>query len=129
MTNTERLPRVEAVFNVIAREGGFRRLLRSFDLGVRTSFDLEIESYYGNKMWLRVTPVREEVNLDPRHSEVYLINHAEAVFITGEDGDEIMERPPVEVWASINTDVLVGGMPAGTLKMWEHVLSSQQLGA
>jgi hypothetical protein len=120
---------VEAEFNIIAREGGFRQLLRSFDLGVRTSFDLEIKSYYGITMWLRVTPVREEVNLNPRHQEVYLINRGEAVFITEEDGEEILDKPPVVVWASINTAVHVGGMPAGTLKMWEHVLSTQQLGA
>lgn len=130
MSSTERLPRVEAVFNVVAPEGGFRRRLRSLDLGQRDHLDLEIENpAHGVRMWLRVVPNREESILHPKHSEVYIINQASAVFIDDEYGNELPKRPVVDVWVSINTDVEIGGMPAGTLKYWEHQPDTDQIGA
>ena len=129
MKDTERLPRVEARFTVIAPEGGFRRQLRSIDVGATTFLDIKVENLYGPPMWLRVTPVREEITLDPTHNSVYLFNKAHAVFINDEGGSETTNTPVVEVFAEINTEVQVVGMPAGTLKMWDYSLDSHQLGA
>lgn len=130
MENTESLQRVEATFMVLAPEGGFRRQLRSFDIGARNSVDVEIENQYGQTMWLRIYPDREEVVLDPHHDELYLFNKASAVFIDGPGGGEIIDKPVTDVWVSINTDVQIGGMPAGTLKMWNLSLDTHhQIGA
>lgn len=128
MDHTDSLPRVEAEFMVLAPEGGFRRPLRSFDVGVRHFLDIEVENPYGQKMWLRIAPDRNEVVLDPKYDELYLFNKASAIFITEKDGEELTDKPAVDVWVSINTDVEIEGMPAGRLKMWE-IPHSHQLGA
>lgn len=130
MTDTERLPRVEAVFNVLAPPGGFRRRLRSLDLGHWDHLDVEIEDPgYGIRMWLRVIPNRDEAILHPKHSEVYIFNAATAIFIDEENGNELPKRPVVDVWVSINTAVQIAGMPAGTLKYWEHYPETNEIGA
>lgn len=129
MDRTDRLPRVEAEFTVLAPEGGFRRPLRSFDVGVRHFLDIEVENLYKQRMWLRITPDRNEVVLDPQHDELYLFNKASAIFITEMNGEELTDKPAVDVWVSINTDVEIGGTSAGELKMWEISLDTHQLGA
>lgn len=128
---TERLPRVEARFNVIAPEGGFKRQLRSFDIGARASLDIEIEDIHGLRHWLRITPrLKEHVALSPISSSVYIFTEAQGIFIDSENGEGILTRPVVDVWMEINTEVQVVGMPAGTLKMWEHAgFDIRQLGA
>lgn len=129
MSITGRLPRVEARFNVVAPEGGYRRMLRSYDIGQRSWLDVEVDNLYGNgTFWLRITPDREEVVVDPKHDEVYLINKAMANFIDPRTGEEDSSRPAVEVWLNINTSVEVHGMPAGTLKMWELPLDISKIG-
>lgn len=129
MGHTDRLPRVEAEFLVLAPEGGYRRQLRSFDVRARDTLDIEIENEYRQKMWLRVYPERDEVVLDPRHAELYLFNKASAVFIDGPGGEELTDKPLTDVWVSINTDVQIEGMPAGTLKMRNLSIDTHQLGA
>lgn len=127
---TERLPRVEAKFTVLAQEGGMRRRLRAIDLGRHTSIDIEVEDpSSGIRMWLRVVPVREEIVLDPAHDEIYIFNHANALFIERDGGRELPDKPLVDVWMNVNTQVQAGGTPAGTLKMWEYSLGSHQIGA
>ena len=130
MSNPHGLPRVEARFNVVAPEGGFRRMLRSYELGQRDWLDIEVDNLYGaENFWLRVTPNRDEVVIDPKHEEVYIINEAVANHLDHESGEEIRDRPPVEVWLNINTSVQVRGMPAGTLKMWDLPHDLSQIGA
>jgi hypothetical protein len=129
LERTERLPRVEARYHIKTPEGGFRRLLRSFDVGELDSLDIKIESIYGTIRWLRVTPVREEVILDPKYPALYLFNKADAIFVTDEGGSELADSPVVEVWMEINTEVHVGDATAGTLKMWEYSIDTHQLGA
>lgn len=126
MRNTERLPRVEARFTVIAPAGGYQRQLRMLDLGTRTSIDVHVVNGDGVRMWLRITPTRRKhdednpVVLHPDIPSVYLITEAQAVFITHEGGSAIDDKPVVDIWASINTVVQALGQPAGTLKIWEH---------
>lgn len=128
---TERLPRVEARFNVIAPDGGLRRQLRSFDIGARTSLDIMVEDLDSNQHWLRITPENKgAVVLSPKSSSVYIITEAKAVFIDGDDGETIWNQPVVDVWVEVNTEVQVEGMPSGTLKMWEDAgFNHRQLGA
>ena len=130
MSDTKSLPRVEARFNVVAPSGGFLRMLRSYDQGQRSWIDVEIDNLYGSgTFWLRVTPDREEVVVDPRHDEVYIINKAVANYLDSDTGEEVRGKPAVEVWLNINTSVEVQGMPAGTLKMWELPLDIPKIGA
>lgn len=127
MSSMDSLPPSEARFNVVSPPGGFRRILRSYDQGGRDDFDIEVDSAYGTSFWLRILPDRDEVVLDPRHEEVYIVNKAIAVFL--DENREERQNPAVEVWLSINTSVTVEGMPAGTLKMWEIPHDITQIGA
>lgn len=129
MGTNERLSLVEAVFNVVAPDGGYLRMLRSYEIGQRDFLKVEIDNLYGQgTLWLRVTPLREEVVLDPKHQEVYLINKAVANFIDPETNEDLKDKRQMDVWLNINTSVKVHGMPAGTLRMWEIPLDITEIG-
>ncbi len=131
MSDTERLHRVEARFNIIAQTGGFQRLIRAIDRKDKTVINLEIEDpSSGARMWLRVVPDWEEVTLLDGYTDIYVFNRATGLFLTDKNGNEKPDAPIVDVWASINTASIPPGMPAGTLKMWEYSLEvHHQIGA
>ncbi len=110
-------PTREARFNVIARSGGFLRRINSLITGTVNHLTLDIEDLEGNVYHLRVTPLHGDVTMDPQRDSVYNIGSAMAVFVD-ENGNELMQYPPVNVSLNLNTEVTAASMPVGTLTMW-----------
>lgn len=121
MSKAKRLRKTEAVFSILAPEGGYQQRLRRVDQGY-DFLDILIKTVEPNatSAWLRVLPIdkREPIIEDETRSGVFLITSAIAIFITEDGGDAIIEKPMVSVYAEINTEVRAREMPAGTLYMY-----------
>lgn len=130
MSDTDGLPAVEVLFNILAPEGGFQRSIRSLENGTRKFLDMKIQNLEGITHWIRIQPdSTESVVDDKKRPGVYLITSAVGYFVKDNGGEETQGSPAVQVYAEINTEVRVPELPVGTMRMRYSKTDHRQIGA